>query len=268
MHDFFMYYHYIWIYPPWFEMISNDGLSTPIVNSWMKWIVLSSWSRLYIESVSFWISFREMLFAIVDMASKNSVFVGNCRLGTYAFLLMMLHRLWIGFKSGENEGHTMTRPFLNTSCLRCMWRGIVMHKNHFPFQWQRFGFEPRFEVLLQESNVCHWGHFYTFRNFPWANQFIANEPRPKHDAASTLLSSITRMGRNYLNSTTLKSNFTYSEAQFTRFSLCIYDLQMRTNIGFSMSCQSLQHPTPSRFWCIFDTSIVENCFTCGWRLLY
>ena len=145
--------------------------------------------RLSIESASFWISW-EMLFAVVDMASHNSVFVGNCGPETYTFLLMMLHWFSMWFKSGDNGGHAMLRPFLKpifcigivTRCLRCKWRGIVMHKNNFPFEWQIVGFEPLFEMFVREGNVCHRGYFYTFRNFLWANRLITNDPSPKHDA--------------------------------------------------------------------------------------
>ena len=50
-----------------------------------------------------------LLLTVVDMASHDSVFAGNCRKETYTFLLMMLPRFSMEFKSGENGGHTTTR---------------------------------------------------------------------------------------------------------------------------------------------------------------
>ena len=76
------------MYPPWFEMTDIK--------------------RLSIESVSVWISSREMLFAVVDMASHDSVFFGNYRPETCTFLLIMIHGFSMGFKSGENRGHDTT----------------------------------------------------------------------------------------------------------------------------------------------------------------
>ena len=135
-----------------------------------------------------------MLFTVVDLAwHPRTLFSLEIVVPKHTFssYIMMLHRFSMGFKSGQNGGHNMTRAFLKPIFCRQLpvvlaaCDGAVKHKNHFPFKWQRSGFEPRFEMFLKKATYATEVNF-TLRNFTCANQLITHDPSPKHDSTSTV----------------------------------------------------------------------------------
>ena len=227
---FLMYYYYVWMYPPWYEMTDIR--------------------RLYVESLSFWISSRERFFAVVDMTSDNSVSVVNCRPETYIYLpLNDAPKVFDGFKSGENGGRAMTRPFFKP--IFCRLLNVVFAAC--------YGALSRIKIVFlfsdKDLDLNH-GLRCSFKKATYATKVIYAPSGTFHGPTSSLqmipaenMMPLLRCGRltwmirllpfatqpllhpSGPSSVTLhtfdckqyyfKYNFMYTETQFRRFSLCI-----------------------------------------------